>query len=90
MFGKPTSTRHAGYAPRVYWLTCPIPGFLVCLKRGHENHAILSPLREQRQADGRICRWPRIAELDGRALRVILLEDGETVHNALFDRDFKK
>ena len=26
---------------------------------------------------------------DGRALRVILLSDGETVHNAFFDRTFK-
>jgi len=25
-----------------------------------------------------------------RALRVILLEDGETVHNAFFDRDFRE
>ena len=25
-----------------------------------------------------------------RALRVILLEDGETVHNAFFDRDFEE
>ena len=24
------------------------------------------------------------------ALRIILLEDGETVHNAFFDRDFKE
>jgi hypothetical protein len=29
-----------------------------------------------------------IEELGGRALRVILLADGETVHNAFFDRDF--
>jgi hypothetical protein len=25
---------------------------------------------------------------DGKCLRVILLEDGETVHNAFFDRTF--
>lgn len=41
------------------------------------------------QQDGRIRRWARIKEMDGRALRVILLPDGETVHNAFFDRDFK-
>jgi hypothetical protein len=28
--------------------------------------------------------------MDNRALRVILLEDGETVHNAFFDRDFEE
>lgn len=52
--------------------------------------AIQHPLREERQADGRIRRWARIPEMDNRALRVILLEDGETVHNAFFDRDFKE
>jgi hypothetical protein len=51
---------------------------------------IQHPLREERQADGRIRRWARIPEMDNRALRVILLEDGETVHNAFFDRDFKE
>jgi hypothetical protein len=47
-------------------------------------------LREEIQADGRIRRWGRIAEMDNRVLRVILLEDGETVHNAFFDRNFKE
>jgi hypothetical protein len=41
------------------------------------------------QADGRIRRWARIREMDDRALRVILLPDGETVHNAFFDRNFE-
>jgi hypothetical protein len=52
--------------------------------------AIQHPLREERQADGRIRRWVRIPEMDNRALRVILLQDGETIHNAFFDRDFKE
>ena len=39
---------------------------------------------------GFIRRWARIAEMENRALRVILLEDGETVHNAFFDRNFKE
>ena len=51
---------------------------------------IENPLREERQADGRIRRWARIVEVEHRALRVILLEDGETVHNAFFDRTFKE
>jgi len=54
------------------------------------ERAIRNPLREERQTDGRIRRWARIPEMDNRALRVILLEDGETVHNAFFDRDFKE
>ena len=47
------------------------------------------PEREEIQADGRIRRWTRIPEADGRALRVILLADGETVHNAFFDRSYR-
>jgi hypothetical protein len=47
------------------------------------------PLREHVQVDGRIRLWAPIAEMDGRYLRVILLPDRETVHNAFFDRSFK-
>ena len=35
-------------------------------------------------------RWGKIEEAEGRYLRVVLLEDGETVHNAFFDRRFKE
>jgi len=48
-----------------------------------------SPEREEIQEDGRIRRWAPIEEMEGRYLRVILLADGETVHNAFFDRRFK-
>ena len=51
---------------------------------------IQNPLRDQIQTDGRIRRWARITAMNDRALRVILLEDGETVHNAFFDRNFKE
>jgi len=54
------------------------------------EHVIQNPLKEEVQSDGRIRRWARIAEMDNRALRVILLEDGQTVHNAFFDRSFKE
>lgn len=54
-----------------------------CVERARD-----SPIREHIQADGRIRRWARISEADGRFLRVILLADGETVHNAFFDRRF--
>jgi hypothetical protein len=53
------------------------------------ERAIGKPLRETVQADGRIRRWVRIDEMEGRYLRVILLPDGETVHNAFFDRRFE-
>jgi hypothetical protein len=49
-----------------------------------------NPIHEEVQSDGRIRRWAKITEADGRYLRVILLEDGETVHNAFFDRRFKE
>ena len=52
------------------------------------QRAVASPVREVLQQDGRIRRWAPIAEMDGRFLRVILLPDGETVHNAFFDRSF--
>jgi hypothetical protein len=40
-------------------------------------------VKEVIQKDGRIRRWAPIAEMRGRYLRVILLSDKETVHNAL-------
>ncbi|MGH8722008.1 MAG: hypothetical protein ACREU4_08490 [Burkholderiales bacterium] len=48
------------------------------------------PLRREAQADGRIRYWGYIEELGGRALRVVTLADGETVHNAFPDRDFEE
>ena len=48
-----------------------------------------NPESEQIQGDGRIRRWARIGEMQGKYLRVILLQDGETVHNAFFDRSYK-
>ena len=53
------------------------------------DRVISNPVREEIQRDGRIRRWARIAEMDDRYLRVILLPDGETVHNAFFDRSFQ-
>ena len=50
------------------------------------NETVSSPEAETVQEDGRIRRWRRIPEMDNRVLRVILLEDGETLHNAFFDR----
>jgi len=47
------------------------------------------PESEQVQKDGRIRRWSRITEMGNKYLRVVLLPDGETVHNAFFDRRHK-
>jgi hypothetical protein len=51
--------------------------------------AMNSPVRTEIQSDGRVKKWAWIPE-EARFLRVILLEDGETVHNAFFDRSFKE
>ena len=53
------------------------------------DYVIRHPEKEIIQTDGRIRRWASISKMDGRYLRVILLADGETVHNAFFDRNFK-
>ncbi len=54
------------------------------------ERAVAAPIREVVQADGRIRRWAQIPERDGRYLRVVLLADGETIHNAFFDRNFSR
>jgi hypothetical protein len=51
--------------------------------------AVEHPVHEVIQEDGRIRRWAKIDEMDGKYLRVILLSDLETVHNAFFDRTFQ-
>jgi hypothetical protein len=50
---------------------------------------ILQPDAQRVQEDGRIRRWKKIPEYGGRWLRVVLLDDGMTVHNAFFDRRFE-
>lgn len=47
------------------------------------------PMKTMIQSDGRIRKWAWIPE-EEKFLRVILLEDGETIHNAFFDRSFKE
>ena len=50
---------------------------------------IEKPEKVEIQSDGRIRKWAKISEA-GKYLRVVLLEDGETVHNAFFDRSYKE
>ena len=47
-----------------------------------------APLQEHRQHDGRYALWGAVPEAGDRVLRVITLQDRETVHNAFFDRGF--
>ncbi|MBI5326265.1 MAG: hypothetical protein HZB41_13505 [Ignavibacteriae bacterium] len=52
--------------------------------------AFFKPVHEEIQSDGRIRRWAKIEEVDNRYLRIVILDDMETIHNAFFDRSFKE
>jgi hypothetical protein len=54
------------------------------------QEVVSAPVHEETQTDGRIRRWAKIDDAGGKFLRVVLLSDGETVHNAFFDRNFKR
>ena len=47
-----------------------------------------APARREREQNGRLRHWGYIAGLN-RWLRVVTLEDEETVHNAFLDRSFR-
>ncbi len=52
-----------------------------------------APLRREEQPDGRVRFWGEVTcpgEAATRVLRVVTLADGETIHNAFFDRRFRK
>ena len=50
--------------------------------------AIAAPVRREAQPNGRIRHW-RLVAATGRWLRVVTEADGETVHNAFWDRRFR-
>jgi hypothetical protein len=52
------------------------------------ERVLSEPLRTTAQDDGRIRHWGYVGEA-GKYLRVVTLDDGVTVHNAFFDRDFE-
>ena len=58
------------------------------LRREWIEALLRDPAFQQSQSDGRIRYWAYIVPL-GRWLRVVTLSDGQTVHNAFPDRDFK-
>jgi hypothetical protein len=61
----------------------------VVIKDEWIQRAINKPIQTEIQSDARIRKWVKIQEVN-KYLRVILLPDGETVHNAFFDRDYKE
>ena len=57
------------------------------------GQVIAGYLRKEEQPDGRIRYWGEVNRPDerrSRILRVVTLSDGETIHNAFFDRRFRK
>lgn len=50
---------------------------------------INNPLKKEIQQDGRTRYWGFVPELD-KIIRVVVLEDGETIHNAFMDRGYKQ
>ena len=48
-----------------------------------------NPDKLEIQSDGRIRKWAKIHEVD-KYLRIVILKDNKTIHNAFFDRSFKK
>lgn len=50
------------------------------------REVIANAVRREVQPDGRIRYWGRVGE---RWLRVVVLEDDETLHNAFYDRRFR-
>ena len=57
------------------------------------SDVITDPLRREVQPDGRVRYWGGVqlqGESTPRILRVVTLADGETVHNAFFDRGYRR
>lgn len=52
------------------------------------RQALAQPARTLRQADGRLRFWYHV-RARGKWLRVVTEPDGETVHNAFWDRRFR-
>ena len=59
------------------------------IRREWCERALAQPVRCEVQRDGRIRHWIFIPEIR-QYLRVVTLQDGETVHNAFPDRRFKE
>ena len=52
------------------------------------DEIIRNPIKTEIQEDNKIKIWG-FSSVHNKFVRVILLEDGETIHTAFFDRNFK-
>ncbi|MEI6614456.1 MAG: hypothetical protein WCL37_06130 [Chrysiogenales bacterium] len=59
------------------------------LKKEWCIQVIENPIKVERQEDNRFRFWGKVAEFEGKILRVVTLEDKVTIHNAFLDRRFK-
>ena len=59
------------------------------LKKEWCTRVLDRPIRSEPQEGNRYRFWAAIAELEGRYLRVVTLQDKLTIHNAFPDRRFK-
>ena len=59
------------------------------IRREWCERALKEPVRTEVQPNGRIRHWVFIEEI-GKYLRVVVLADGATVHNAFPDRRFEE
>jgi hypothetical protein len=63
------------------------------IRREWCENAARTAIHREVQIDGRIRLWVKVTiegESRARFLRVVTLEDGETIHNAFFDRNFRE
>jgi hypothetical protein len=59
------------------------------LKKEWCVQVVESPVKIEEQENNRYRFWAQIAELGGKFLRVVTLEDRITIHNAFPDRNYK-
>ena len=59
------------------------------LKKEWCVEVVENPLRVELQEKNRFRFWGRVKELDNKVLRVVTLENKQTIHNAFPDRVFK-
>lgn len=59
------------------------------LRKEWRVRVLEQPIRSEPQEHNRYRFWGEIAELDGRYLRVVTLDDKRTIHHAFPDRRFK-
>jgi hypothetical protein len=63
------------------------------IKREWCRDVLAARVRREVQTDGRVRYWGKIliaGEVRPRFRRVVTLDDGATVHNAFFDRNFRQ